>query len=115
MVDKGIYVLTSGIAGVADKDNVIDGERFIDAVMKPHTAYYPIIKDITDSQKISGMAHITGGGIKGNLRRIIPENLCGEIDLSKIRVLPIFKLLRETGKIQDDEMLSTFNCGVGLI
>lgn len=157
VVDKGVYVLTSGIAGVADKDNVIDGskigendiilavasnglhtngyslvrmlmemnpdltervidgERFIDAVMKPHTAYYPIIKDITDSQKISGMAHITGGGIKGNLRRIIPENLCGEIDLSRIRVLPIFKLLRETGKIQDDEMLSTFNCGVGLI
>lgn len=61
------------------------------------------------------MAHITGGGIKGNLGRIIPENLCAEIDLSLIKLLPVFKLIRDIGKVQDEEMLSTFNCGIGLI
>ena len=61
------------------------------------------------------MAHITGGGIKGNLKRIIPDELCAEIDLSKIKILPVFKKIKEIGKVQDEEMLTTFNCGVGLI
>lgn len=157
VVEKGVYVLTSSIAGVVDKNKIIDGsnisindrvlavssnglhtngyslvrllidmhpdllsmnvdgETFINAIMRPHTAYYPILKDILNNEWISGMAHITGGGIKGNLGRIIPENLCAEIDLSLIRMLPVFKLIRDIGKIQDEEMLSTFNCGVGLI
>ena len=157
VVDKGVYVLTSNIAGVVDKEKIIDGhsinigdkvlavasnglhtngyslvrllmdmhadlinadvdgEKFIDAIMKPHTAYYPTMKEVLDADKITGMAHITGSGIKGNLKRIIPEGLCAEIDLSKIKVLPIFKLIKDVGKVQDEEMLSTFNCGVGLI
>jgi phosphoribosylformylglycinamidine cyclo-ligase len=66
-------------------------------------------------EKIKGMAHITGGGIEGNLKRIIPDSLTAEIDLSKIRVLPLFKHIKNNGNISEAEMLSTFNCGVGLI
>ena len=60
------------------------------------------------------MAHITGGGIEGNLCRVIPGGLCAEMDLSKIKTLPIFKFIKEIGNIEEEEMLSTFNCGVGL-
>ena len=60
------------------------------------------------------MAHITGGGIEGNLCRIIPDGLCAEIDLTKIRVLPVFSYIQKMGNIEEEEMLATFNCGVGL-
>ena len=61
------------------------------------------------------MAHITGGGIEGNLCRVIPQGLSARIDLSKIEVLNIFKYIRQNGNISDEEMLRTFNCGVGLV
>lgn len=59
------------------------------------------------------MAHITGGGIEGNLSRVIPDGLGAMIDLSKLRVLNVFKYIKDVGQISDDEMLRTFNCGVG--
>ncbi len=93
----------------------IDGLTFIEQIMKPHTPYYAAIKDIINTECIHGMAHITGGGIEGNLCRVVPEGLSAAIDLSKLRVLNIFKYIRSNGNISDDEMLRTFNCGVGFI
>lgn len=61
------------------------------------------------------MAHITGGGIEGNLCRVIPDGLSAVIELDKIRTLPVFRFIRQCGNISDKEMLSTFNCGVGFI
>lgn len=81
--------------------------------MKTHTPYYKSIKGLFDKDVIHGMAHITGGGIEGNLCRVIPEGLCAKIDLSKLDVLNIFKYIRNSGNISDEEMLRTFNCGVG--
>jgi phosphoribosylformylglycinamidine cyclo-ligase len=60
------------------------------------------------------MAHITGGGIKGNLNRILPDGLSAEVDLSKIRLLPIFEFIKRTTGTPDDELLKTFNMGVGM-
>jgi len=91
----------------------IDGMTFIEQIMKPHTPYYKAIKDLFDGGVIHGMAHITGGGIEGNLCRVIPDGLGAVIDLSKIRVLDIFKYIRNVGNVDDIEMLRTFNCGVG--
>ena len=61
---------------------------------------------------INSCANITGGGIEDNLKRIIPDGLCAEIDLNKIRAKKIFKWLKSQG-ISEKEMLKTFNCGVG--
>ena len=61
--------------------------RFIEQIMKPHTPYYKALRDLFPGNMIHGMAHITGGGIKGNLCRIIPDGLSAKIDLSKIRIL----------------------------
>ena len=155
VVDPGVYVLTSSIAGIVERSKVIDGSQikegdavltiasnglhtngyslvrllmdkmpqikldkidgltFIEQIMKPHTPYYRSIKDLFDKDVIHGMAHITGGGIEGNLCRIIPEGLSAKIDLSKIKILDIFKYIRNNGNISDEEMLRTFNCGVG--
>lgn len=93
----------------------VDGITFIEQIMQPHTPYYPALKGLLALGILKGMAHITGGGIAGNLCRIIPAGLSAEIDLSKIQLPNIFKYIRNQGKISDSEMLQTFNCGVGLI
>lgn len=93
----------------------IDGLTFIEQIMKPHTPYYKAIKELFGRDFIHGMAHITGGGIEGNLCRVIPDGLSARIDLSEIRVLDIFKYIRSSGNISDEEMRRTFNCGVGFI
>lgn len=155
VVESGVYVLTSSIAGIVEKSKVIDGSAieegdvvlaiasnglhtngyslvrllmdkmpqikldkiegltFIEQIMKPHTPYYKAVKGLFNGNILHGMAHITGGGIEGNLYRVIPDGLCAKIDLSKIKVLNIFKYIRNNGNISDGEMLRTFNCGVG--
>lgn len=156
VVESGVYVLTSSIAGIVERSKVIDGSAieegdsvlaiasnglhtngyslvrflmnkmpqikldridgltFIEQIMKPHTPYYTSLKSLLDKNVIHGMAHITGGGIEGNLCRVIPDGLSARINLSKIRILNIFKYIRDHGNISDEEMLRTFNCGVGL-
>lgn len=156
VVDAGVYVLTSSIAGIVEKKDVIDGSAiqdgdvvlaiasnglhtngyslvrmlmdrmpqikldkidgmtFIEQIMKPHTPYYKAVRGLFGKGMIHGMAHITGGGIEGNLGRVIPDGLTAEIDLSKLRLLPVFKYIKKNAKISDEEMLHTFNCGVGL-
>ncbi len=92
----------------------VDGDSFIDAILEPHRCYYGCLKDLFPTGFITGMAHITGGGIKENLNRILPADLDAQIDLGRYRVNSIFKLIREYGNVDDDEMIRTFNLGVGL-
>ena len=61
---------------------------------------------------LNGCANITGGGLADNIKRIIPNNYCAEIELNKIKPLKIFKWLKKNN-LTDKEMLKTFNCGVG--
>ena len=61
---------------------------------------------------INGCANITGGGLAENIKRVIPNGLCAEINLKKINTLEIFRWLKKNN-ISDIEMLKTFNCGVG--
>ena len=97
------------------KNETVGGEGFLDAIMKPHAPYYASIKRLVSDKLLDGMAHITGGGIEGNVKRIMPDGLCAEIDLAKIRVLPLFQYIQSNGNISESEMLGTFNCGVGLV
>ena len=92
----------------------VGGKNFIDALLTPHRAYYTAVKDLFDNDGLVGLAHITGGGIKENLNRILPEGLNARIDLSHIRILPIFKTLKMVGGLEDADMLRTFNVGVGM-
>jgi phosphoribosylformylglycinamidine cyclo-ligase len=85
------------------------------ALMKTHRSYLHAIQKLTAADMTVGMAHITGGGITENLPRILPKGLAASIDLASWPVLPIFEHLRELGNVEQDEMLRTFNMGIGLI
>src|SRR5271163_4348286 len=85
------------------------------ALMKTHRSYLHAIQKLTAADMTVGMAHITGGGITENLPRILPKGVSASIDLGSWPVLPIFEHLRELGNVEQDEMLRTFNMGVGLI
>ena len=81
-------------------------------LIKPTKIYVKEILNLIDNNLINGCANITGGGLPDNIKRIIPDKFCAEIDLNKINPLKIFKWLKKNN-IQDKEMLKTFNCGVG--
>ena len=81
-------------------------------LIRPTKIYAKEILDLSKNDLLNGCANITGGGLPDNLKRVIPNGLCAEIDLNKIKVLKIFKWLKNQN-ISDQEMLKTFNCGVG--
>ncbi len=81
-------------------------------LIRPTKIYVKELLLLNEKNLINGCANITGGGIVDNLKRIIPKNLCAEINLNNIKTLKIFKWLYKMG-ISEKEMLKTFNCGVG--
>jgi phosphoribosylformylglycinamidine cyclo-ligase len=85
------------------------------ALMKIHRSYLPVIRQLTRAGVVAGMAHITGGGITENLPRILPRNISAEIDTESWPLPPLFAYLRQLGNVPEDEMLRTFNMGIGLI
>ncbi len=81
-------------------------------LMKPTKIYSQEILNLTKKNLVNAAAHITGGGLIDNLLRSVPEGLTLNIDLSKIKIKKIFKWLKRND-ISDEEMIKTFNCGVG--
>ncbi len=81
-------------------------------LLKPTKIYVKEILSLINKKLINSCANITGGGLPDNIKRVIPNNLCAEIDLEKIQPLKIFKWLKKND-VNDFEMLQTFNCGVG--
>ncbi len=85
------------------------------ALLKTHRSYLHVIQKLTAAGLAAGMAHITGGGITENLPRILPKNVTAQVEIGSWPVLPIFEHLRDLGQVPQDEMLRTFNMGIGLI
>jgi len=86
-----------------------------DALLEPHRSYLPMMQPLLNAGRIKGMAHITGGGITDNLPRVLPHGTAALIDRSAWTVPPIFTWLQRSGSIPEDDMLRTFNMGIGLI
>lgn len=84
-------------------------------LLSVHKSYLSLIGELKSKINVKAFSHITGGGIEGNTKRVLPENLTMNIDWSSWEVPAIFKLIQETGKISDDEMRKAFNMGIGLI
>ncbi|MCB0730021.1 MAG: phosphoribosylformylglycinamidine cyclo-ligase, partial [Ignavibacteriae bacterium] len=84
-------------------------------LLKVHKSYLELIQSLTAKIEINAFSHITGGGIVGNTKRVVPEGLKIEIDWSTWEVPPIFKLIKNVGNISDNEMRKVFNMGIGLI
>lgn len=86
-----------------------------DELLSVHRSYLQLIKSIKNEIEVKGISHITGGGIVGNTKRILPTGLKLKIDWSNWKVPAIFKLIQTAGDISDEEMREVFNIGIGLI
>ncbi len=86
-----------------------------EAFLSVHKSYLHEIKPLLDKKSINGMAHITGGGIPGNLARIIPEGLCAVVNEGSWEIPLIFQWLQTLGKVEISEMRKVFNMGIGMI
>lgn len=88
----------------------------LDVLLKPHVSYWGTVRKMLGAPWLHGLAHVTGGGIKDNLERILAAGANGAaVDLAALRGEPIFGIIRERGDVADAEMVRTFNMGVGMI
>lgn len=86
-----------------------------DELLQIHKSYLKILKVIKANVDVKAFAHITGGGIIGNVKRVVPPKRKLIIQWGNWEPSPIFKLIQETGKVSDDEMRNVFNMGIGLV
>lgn len=84
-------------------------------LMRTHKSYWPSLRKLIDGQCVVAMAHITGGGITENLPRVLPRGTAAVIELGSWPVLPIFEHLQQLGSVPQEEMLRTFNMGMGML
>lgn len=89
------------------------GRTLGEELLVPHHSYLDEIR-ILKKHGVKGMAHITGGGIPGNLNRIIPDGLCAKVEVGKQDIPPIFTVMQKLGDIETEEMYRAFNMGIGL-
>lgn len=90
------------------------GTTLGEELLKPTKIYVKVILEILEKFNIEGISHITGGGFYENIPRILPKNLNAEINLNNIDKPPIFELIQKEGNIEEKEMYSTFNMGIGM-
>ncbi len=104
------------VAGLRPNDNVKELEMTVaEALLKIHRSYFSFIYPLLKKIKIHGMAHITGGGIPGNLNRILPKKLDAEVDTHSWKTPALFEWLKRTGNLDEDDMYNAFNMGIGYI
>ena len=84
-------------------------------LLRVHKSYWPAIKRLVDGECVSAMAHITGGGITENLPRVLPRGVAAVIEMGSWQVPPIFEHLQQLGNVPQEEMLRTFNMGLGML
>jgi phosphoribosylformylglycinamidine cyclo-ligase len=92
------------------------GQRLQDAIMAPTRIYVkPLLAAIRGTGAIKGLAHITGGGLPGNVPRCLPDGLRARLDARQWKPPAVFGWLRAEGNVPADDMLRTFNCGLGMV
>ncbi|MBO6638296.1 MAG: phosphoribosylformylglycinamidine cyclo-ligase [Roseitalea sp.] len=113
LVRRIVEMSGTGLADAAP----FDADRTLGAELLEPTRIYvkPLLAAIRKTDAVRALAHITGGGLTENLPRVLPEALSAEIDLGAITVPPVFCWLASTGGVRAEEMLRTFNCGVGTV
>lgn len=98
-----------------DFNEEFDGKPLFETLLVPTRLYYQPIHRVLEEVKVSGIAHITGGGLIENVPRIIPDNLCAKIETAAIKIPGIMLELEKRGNIARSEMYGTFNMGVGMV
>ena len=91
------------------------GMTLAEALLAVHKSYAKLLLPLLDAGNIKGLSHITGGGIVGNTKRIVPEGLELHIDWNSWNMPPIYSIIQKAGNIADEEMRKAFNLGIGMI
>ncbi len=91
------------------------GEELGSAMLRPTKIYVQAVLQVLEAVDVKAMAHITGGGFLENIPRVLPENTVARIERGSWPVLPLFKLIQERAGIEEREMFTTFNMGIGLV
>jgi len=108
--------LLFGVAGYSPETYVNEIKNKVgNELMRTHKSYWPVLKRLLDGESVSGMAHITGGGISENLPRILPKGMGAIVEMGAWPVPPIFEHLQRLGNVPDSEMMRTFNMGIGMV
>jgi phosphoribosylformylglycinamidine cyclo-ligase len=108
-------VATSGL-NLDDPAPFAPGLKLGQALLTPTRIYVrQILETIRATHAVKALAHITGGGLTDNIPRVLPAGLAAEIDLDAFALPPVFGWLRREARLGQDEMLRTFNCGIGMI
>lgn len=84
-------------------------------LMRTHKSYWPVVRRLIDADAVVALAHITGGGITENLPRVLPKGKAALVELGSWPVLPVFTHLQKLGDVDQDEMMRTFNMGIGMV
>jgi phosphoribosylaminoimidazole synthetase len=93
-----------------------DGATLAEALLEPTRIYVKsVLKAVRGTHGIKALAHITGGGFPDNIPRVLPKDFSAELYLDEIEVPPVFSWLAKTGGVEAQEMMRTFNCGVGMV
>ena len=91
------------------------GRTLGEALLEPHRSYLSLVLPLLEGGRIKGLAHITGGGITDNLPRVLPHGTAAVIDATAWEVPPLFQWLQRNGLVPVDDMMRTFNMGIGLV
>ena len=105
-----------GTLGLDVRDPLPTGEGTVgDVLLQPHVYYGAGVQAARAAGEVRGMAHITGGGVPGNLVRVLPEGVRAEIRKDAWPLPPIFRLLRDSGSVPDVEAYQVWNMGIGFL
>ncbi|MCH2449330.1 MAG: phosphoribosylformylglycinamidine cyclo-ligase [Gracilimonas sp.] len=91
------------------------GSTVGDELLKVHRSYLSLITELKELPGVNGFSHITGGGIVGNTKRILPEGMKLDVNWDAWERPPVYKMIKEIGNVPEDDMQATFNLGIGLI
>jgi len=91
------------------------GSTVGDELLKVHRSYLSLITELKELPGVNGFSHITGGGIVGNTKRILPEGMKLDVDWEAWERPPVYKMIKEIGNVPEADMQATFNLGIGLI
>jgi phosphoribosylformylglycinamidine cyclo-ligase len=101
--------------GLSIKDELFDNKTVGEILLTPTKIYVKSVLGIMKHIVIKGISHITGGGFKENIKRILPEGLDFELQKDSFPILPVFKYLQDAGNVETKEMFRVFNMGIGLV
>jgi phosphoribosylformylglycinamidine cyclo-ligase len=100
---------------VTDRPDALGGETVGDALLRVHRSYLEAIQALVDAGLARGLAHVTGGGLPGNLDRVLPAGCEAQVDYDAWDRPPLFDLIQRRGDVPEADMRRTFNLGIGLV